>query len=277
MHPGCVSFDSAAAFESERPRLTALAARILADPDEAQDVVQQAWLRLDGTDRRIDNLPGWLTTVTSRLCLDRLKARIPEPGEPVDAVGSEPDPLDEAVLGGEVGQALGVVLDRLTPTERITFVMHDSFGFEFPVIAEALGVSPAAARKLASRARAKVDGVDDVPPADVEVIDAFMSAARGGEFDRLITLLLPDARVRADAAAVATGTPEAIDGGRAIAEFFNGSAHAALPAVVDGRPVFAWFLKGSPMVVFDFAVSGGQVAGITFRADPDLLARVTRR
>ncbi|MFT4201738.1 sigma-70 family RNA polymerase sigma factor [Gordonia sp. (in: high G+C Gram-positive bacteria)] len=265
-------------FEAERPRLTRLASRMLADPVEAQDVVQQAWLRLAGTDSPVDDLPAWLTTVTTRLCLDRLKARVPEPADAVDDAAPEPGPADEALLGDSVVDALGVVLDRLTPIERVAFVMHDSFGFDFPVIAAALDLTPAAARQSASRARRKVRQPEpDSGAADHEVVDAFMTAARGGEFDRLLSLLAPDARVRADAGAIATGTPERIDGSRAIAEFFNGSAHAALPATVDGRPVFAWFHRGRPMVVFDFDVAGGTVRSITFRADAELLARVTHR
>ncbi|MFT3901450.1 MAG: sigma factor [Gordonia sp. (in: high G+C Gram-positive bacteria)] len=270
--------DRAAEFEDQRPRLTRLATRILADPVEAQDVVQQAWLRLDGSPAQVDNLPAWLTTVTSRLCLDRLKARIPVPAEPDDGPTPDAGPADAAVLGDEVGDALGLVLDRLTPPERIAFVMHDSFDFDFPTIAAALDVAPATARKLASRGRAKVRNADAVGAmADREVVDAFMAAARGGEFDRLIAVLAPDARVRADDAAIATGTPERLDGSRAIAGFFNGSAHAALPAILDGRPVYAWFLRGEPMVVFDFDVTGGTVGAITFRADPAVLSRVTRR
>lgn len=252
---------------------------MLDDPVEAQDVVQQAWLRLAGTDQQIDDLPAWLTTVTTRLCLDRLKARVPVAHEPDDHEATpEPGPADEALLGVAVGEALGIVLDRLTPTERVAFVMHDSFGFEFPIIAEALEVTPAAARKLASRARAKVGSPSaETSLADAEVIDAFMTAARGGEFDRLIALLAPTAKVRADDAAIATGTPARIDGSRAIAEFFNGSAHAALPAILDGRPVFAWFNRGKPMVVFDFEVADGVVQAITFRADAELLPTVVRR
>ncbi|MFT4188345.1 MAG: sigma-70 family RNA polymerase sigma factor [Aeromicrobium sp.] len=265
-------------FEAERARLTRLAARVLGDPVEAEDVVQQAWLRLHGTDRRIENLPAWLTTVTTRLCLDRLKARVPEPGEPRDGASDAPGPADEALLGDAVGEALGVVLDRLAPTERVAFVMHDSFGFEFATIAEALDLSPAAARKLASRARAKVRGAEPVPAlVGAEVVDAFMEAARGGEFDRLLSLLAPDVRVRADADALAMGTPERIDGSRAVAEFFNGSAHAALAAAIGDRPVAAWYDRGRPMVVFDVAVAGGVVRAITFRAAPDLLAEVVRR
>lgn len=171
-------------FEAERPRLLALAARVLADGTEAEDVVQQAWLRWHGTDAQIDNLPAWLTTVTSRLCLDRLRVRRPVlvddtstlPENPADSL----DPADEVVLTGEVGAALALVLDRLSPHERVAFVLHDSFAIEFPAIAEVLDTTPAAARKLASRARAKLrPPAVDTSLADWEVVDAFMAAAPG--------------------------------------------------------------------------------------------------
>lgn len=267
-------------FEAQRPRLTRLAERMLSDSAEAHDIVQQAWLRWAGTDRDVDDVPAWLTTVTTRLCLDRLKARVPVPAEPADDAGRapEPDAAEAVLLGESVGDALGIVLDRLSPTERVALVMHDTFDFDFPTIADALEVTPAAARKLASRARAKVrEPSPTVSPADWEVIDAFMTAARGGEFDRLIALLAPDSRVRADEAAIATGTPARIDGSVRIAEFFNGAARAALPATLDGRAVFAWFHRGQARVVFDFAVTHGTVESITFRADPAVLTRVIRR
>lgn len=270
--------DSTAELEAERGRLTRLAARVLADQDEAEDVVQQAWLRMHRSDASIENLPAWLTTVTTRLCLDRLRARIPVPEETPDDAATERDPAEAVELADTVGIALHVVLDRLTPAERVAFVMHDTFGFEFSLIAAALDVTPAAARKLASRARAKVkQPTPEDRLAEWEVIDAFMAAAREGDFDRLIELLAPDARVGADDAAIATGTPERIEGRRSIAEFFNGGAHAALPVFVDDRPAVAWFHQGQAMVVFDFDVAGGAVQGITFRAEAELLTRVIRR
>ena len=273
-------------FEAERPRLVALAARVLADTAEAEDVVQQAWLRwhatTTGPGARIDNLPAWLTTVTSRLCLDRLRVRRPVLVDdtstlPEDPVGSL-DPADEAVLTGEVGAALALVLDRLSPPERVAFVLHDSFGVEFPVVAEVLETTPVAARKLASRARAKLrPPAVDASMADWEVVDAFMAAARGGEFDRLLALLAPDVVVTADDAAVLAGTPERIVGRSAVADFFDGSAHAALPVLCGDRPGYAWFHRGDAAVAFDFTVSGGGVTGLVFRAEPDSLATVVRR
>lgn len=268
-----------AAFEAERPRLVGLAARILADHAEAEDVVQQAWLRLHGTDATIDNLPAWLTTVTGRLCLDRLRVRRPvlvDDLEPFDDGAG--DPADDAVLAGEVGRALGLVLDRLAPAERVAFVLHDIFGVEFPTIAQILDTTPAAARKLASRARIKLRPPPlDATLADWQVVDAFMAAARAGEFERLLALLAPGVIVTADDAAVLAGTPERIVGRTAVAEFFDGSAHAALPVTTADRPGYAWFHQGSAAVVFDFTVCDGVVTGLVFRADPSVLSAVARR
>ncbi len=266
------------AFEAERPRLRRLAARVLSDDAEAQDVVQQAWLRLQGTDQEIESLPAWLTTVTTRLCLDRLRAKVPVPEPEVEVPGHVGDPADDVALADAVGVALQVVLDRLSPGERVAFVLHDSFGFDFPAIAAMLDTTPAAARKLASRARAKV--VQPAPEdalADWEVVDAFLAAARGGDFDRLLALLAPDAVVIGDPAAVAAGTPERIAGRHDVARFFDGAAKAALPAFVDGRPGAAWLHRGKAKVAFDFAVTDGRVARIEFRADPAVLAGVRAR
>lgn len=274
--------DQTEMFEAERRRLVALAGRVLGDHAEAEDVVQQAWLRLHRTDAEIESLPGWLTTVTTRLCLDRLRSRVPVPVEDVElaAPGDDPgdDPADDVALADTVGLALHVVLDRLSPRERVAFVLHDSFGFEFATIAAVLETTPVAARKLASRARAKVA---QPPPADQladwEVVDAFMTAARNGDFDRLLRLLAPDAVVTADDAAVRAGTPERIEGRDEVATFFDGSARAALPVSVDGRPGSAWFQRGEARVVFDFTVEDGLVRAVAFRAAPELLARTVRR
>ena len=265
-------------FEAQRPRLLRLAAGVLDDRVEAEDVVQQAWLRLHGTDAVIDSLPAWLTTVTTRLCLDRLRARIPAPRAEITVTDTAPDPAEDVVLAETVGAALHLVLDRLTPVERVAFVLHDSFGFEFATIADVLDTTAVAARKLASRARAKVvqpSSKDHL--ADWEVVDAFMAAAREGDFDRLLRMLAPDAVVTADDAAILAGTPERIEGRREVATFFNASAQAALSVFVDDRPGAAWFHRGEAMVLFDFTVVEGAVRGITFRAVPEVLAQVTRR
>ncbi len=265
-------------FEAERPRLVGIASRVLGDHAEAQDVVQQAWLRLHGTDAEIDSLPAWLTTVTTRLCLDRLRSRTPVPVDDVGPGATLNDPADDVALADTVGLALHVVLDRLSPHERVAFVLHDSFGFGFPTIAALLGTTPAAARKLASRARAKVaQPHPEDHLADGEAVDAFMAAARNGDFDRLLQLLAPDAAVTADEAAVMAGTPRRIEGREEVAAFFNGSARGALPVFVGDRPCSAWFHLGAAKVVFDFTVNDGVVRAITFRAAPDVLSRVVRR
>jgi len=282
--------DRTESFEAERPRLLGIATRVLGDHAEAEDVVQQAWLRLDravtrdGTD--IDNLPAWLTTVTTRLCLDRLRARTPVPVEDphLEDAAQEPwsepvtDPADDVALADTVGIALQAVIDRLSPRERVAFVLHDSFGFDFATIGALLDTSPVTARKLASRARAKVaQPAPEDALADWEVVDAFMAAARGGDFERLLQLLAPDAVVGADEAAVLAGTPASIEGRDEVATFFNGSAQAAMAVFVGDRPASAWFHRGAAAVVFDFEVTDGQVRAITFRAEPAVLDQVVRR
>lgn len=265
-------------FEAERPRLVRIATRILGDADAAQDVVQQAWLRLHGTDEPIENLPGWLTTVTSRLCLDRLRSRTPVPTEDIDPGETVSDPADEVALADTVGVALQVVLERLTPGERVAFVLHDTFGFTFDLIASILDTTPAAARKLASRARAKVTpATPEDALADWEVVDAFMAAAREGDFSRLLELLAPDIVVGADAAAAAMGTPERMEGATEVATFFNGGAAAAFPVFVADRPGAAWIHRGEVMVAFDFTIEDGRVSRLVFRAEKEILAEVRRR
>ncbi len=269
-----------ATFEAERPRLVGIATRVLGDRVEAEDVVQQAWLRLHRTDAEIESLPAWLTTVTTRLCLDRLRARIPIPAAMAEiaVTDSAPDPADDIALAESVGVALQVVLDRLTPSERVAFVLHDSFGFEFSTIAAVLDTTPVAARKLASRARAKVgQPAPEDQLADWEVVDAFMAAAREGDFDRLLRLLAPDAAVSADEAAILAGTPERIEGRSEVADFFNGSARATLSVYAGDRPGAAWFHRGEAKVLFDFTVLDGRVRHIAFRAQSEVLAQVARR
>ena len=270
--------------EAERPRLLRIAARMLGDPVEAEDVVQAAWLRLEAAGNReeIENLPAWLTTVTTRLCLDRMRQRVPDPVDTEDTVPeadeSAVDPAEEVALADTVGIALQVVLDRLTPSERVAFVLHDSFGVDFPTVSEILGCTPAAARKLASRARGKV-AQPSLPEqaTDWVVVDAFLAAARGGDLTRLLQLLAPDAVCVGDPAAIAQGTPERVEGRDAVAAMFDGAARAALPVLVGTRPGAAWFHRGECRVVFDFTVVDGRVARIDFRADPDVVATVTRR
>lgn len=275
-------------FELERGRLVRIAGRILGDPAEAEDLVQQAWLRLERSDASdITNLPGWLTTVVTRLCLDRLKAAVPTPVETDQPSGRQAvgaaDPAEEAVLADSVGAAMHVVLDRLTPTERLAFVLHDSFEVDFPTIAGMLDCTPAAARKLASRGRSKIAQAnlsgprEQARPTDWQVVDAFLSASREGEFSQLLALLAPDVVVVGDAVAVSVGTPERIEGRDAVAGFFNGAAASALSVFVHDRPGAAWFDRGTARVAFDFRVSGGVVTRIDFRAEPDTLGTIRRR
>jgi RNA polymerase sigma factor (sigma-70 family) len=274
--------DQTAEFERDRPRLLRVAGRILGDPYEAEDAVQGAWLRLQTVDDEIHNLQGWLTTATTRLCLDRLRARIPAPLADIPLAGKSPDPAEDLALAETVGVALQVLLDRLTPTERVAFILHDSFGFDFSTISGILGTTPVAARKLASRARSKITqrGIPSPgqePLADWEVVDAFLDAARNGDFARLLELLAPTAVVQGDSAAVTLGTPVRIDGREPVARFFNGAAKAALPVYVEDRAGAAWFQRGEPKVVFDFTVGGGLVQLIEFRAEPAVFAQVARR
>lgn len=273
--------EQTAIFEGERPRLLRLAERIISDHAEAEDIVQQAWLRLSSAEQ-IECVPAWLTTVTTRLCLDRLRARTPVPQDELgdhaeyDA-GTYPDPADEVALADSVGLALQVVLERLTPRERVAFVLHESFDFDFATIATILDASPASARKLASRARAKVARPALARMPDWQVVDAFLAAAREGDFRRLLELLAPDVIVIGDDAAVALGTPQRIAGRQQVASFFNGAARTAFAVFLGQRPGAAWIHRGEVKVVFDFTLVGGRVSGITFRAAPEALASVQRR
>ncbi len=274
--------DRTAVFEQERPRLLRVATRVLGDPHEAQDVVQSAWLRMDGAPDDIRNLPGWLTTVTTRLCLDRLRARTPLPVAEVEVLESAFDPAEEVALADTVGIALHVLLDRLTPAERVAFVLHDSFGFDFPTIAEILGRTPVATRKLASRARSKVaqrspETTNTDHRTDWEVVDAFLAAARNGDFTRLLALLAPDVVVEGDAAAVTLGTPARLIGDQDVAQFFDGAAKAAFPIYLGDRPGAAWFHRGVAKVVFDFTIENQVVRRLHLRAEPKALRNVERR
>src|SRR5215218_5421078 len=202
-------------FETHRPRLTAVARRILGSPTEADDAVQEAWIRFSRADAEaIDDLGAWLTTVVSGVCLSTLQARRSRPVVPLEpaaesAPAAGPDPEQEALLADSVGLAMLVVLDRLAPAERVAFVLHDMFGVPFEQIAPIVGRSEPAARKLASRARRRVRREDPDPEVtrrrDAEVVEAFLAAARGGDFERLLALLDPDVVLTADPAAVAMG------------------------------------------------------------------------
>jgi RNA polymerase sigma-70 factor (ECF subfamily) len=273
-------------FEADRTHLRAVAYRMLGSVSEADDAVQEAWLRLSrsGTDG-VENLGGWLTTVVARVCLDMLRSRASRREDPFGEQVPEPiasreeaiDPEHEAVLADSVGLALMVVLDTLAPAERVAFVLHDMFGVPFDEIAPILRRTPAAARQLASRARRRVGGAT-VPDADRSrqraVVDAFLAAARGGDFDALLAVLDPDVVVRADPAAVLTGASEEVRGAPAVADTFSGRARAARPALVEGTPGLVWMQHGRPQMVFDFTIADGKVVEIDLIADPERIGEL---
>jgi RNA polymerase sigma-70 factor, ECF subfamily len=269
-------------FEATRPHLRAVAYRMLGSTGEADDAVQETWLRLSRSDTSgVDNLGGWLTTVVSRVCLDMLRSRTARREEPLDAPGRDAvaggdgviDPEQQALLGDSIGLALLVVLETLTPAERVSFVLHDMFAVPFDDIAPVVGRSPDAARQLASRARRRVQGAGPVPDADParqrQVVDAFLAASRNGEFDALVALLDPDVVLVADAAAVQMGSPEEVPGASAVARTFSGRALAARAALVDGAAGIVWAVGGRPKVVWDFTIVGGKVVHIDMLAAPE--------
>ncbi len=266
-------------FEEHRGRLRSVAYRMLGSAHEADDAVQEAWLRLHRTEG-IDNLGGWLTTVVSRVCLDMLRSRASRPQHGLDhapevPVGSEGpgQPEFEAELADTVGSALLVVLENLGPAERLAFVLHDLFAVPFDEIAMIIGRSPAATRQLASRARKRVQQPEDVSvPPDRTVVDAFLKASRGGDFEGLLAVLDPGAVVRADAAAVALGAEVLVAGARSVAEAYAGRARAARRALVDGLPGAAWVQAGKVRVAFAFTVVGGRITEIELLADDVVLA-----
>jgi RNA polymerase sigma factor (sigma-70 family) len=274
-------------FEAHRPHLRAVAYRMLGSASEADDAVQEAWLRLDRADTsEVENLGGWLTTVVARLCLDMLRARTSRREEPVGAHLPDPiaspqdgiDPEQEALLAEGIGLALLVVLDTLTPAERVAFVLHDMFAMPFDQVAAVVGRSPAAAKMLASRARRRVQGTAAVPDPDLTrqraVVEAFLAASRGGDFDALLAVLDPAVVVRADRAAVLAGADREVRGAPAVADTFSGRARLARPALVDGAAGAVWAPGGRPRVVFAFTIAGGRIVEIDLLADPERLRQL---
>src|SRR5215216_3975424 len=283
-------------FEEHRPRLRAVAYRMLGSPSEADDAVQEAWLRLDRSDSGgVENLGGWLTTVVGRVCLNMLRSRgsrrerfLDEPwGETSDARMSDPivdredgiDPEHQALLADWIGLALLVVLETLSPAERLAFVLHDTFGVPFDEIAPIVGRSPAAARQLASRARRRVRGAAPAPDANLgrqrEVVDAFLAASRGGDFDALLAVLDPDVVLRADYGAA--GASRVVRGARAVAGqalTFSQFAPFARPALVNGAAGLVTAPGGRALSVMGFTVRRGKVAEIDILADPERLGRL---
>jgi RNA polymerase sigma-70 factor (ECF subfamily) len=270
-------------FEANRAHLRAVAYRMLGSPSEADDAVQEAWLRLSRSDTSgVENLGGWLTTVVARVCLNMLAARSSRREEPLgvhlpDPVGGPEDGIDpeqEALLADSVGPALLVVLDTLTPAERLAFVLHDLFAVPFDEVAAILQRSPAAVRQLTSRARRRVQGadVDADPERERPVVDAFLAAARTGDFAALVDLLDPDAVFRSDGAAVAKGGAALLVGAGAVAEAFIGRAQAAASAVLDGVLGVVVAPAGRLLLVLEVAVEDGRIVEIDAVADPERLA-----
>lgn len=284
--------DVAVEFEENREHLGRVALRLLGSPQDAEDAVQETWIRLERTDRdSIANLRAWLTTVVSRVSLDLLRSRAVRREEPngeaalaalSSATGSsaaDANPAARAELADSVSVALLVVLESLGPSERLAFVLHDLFAVPFDQIAGVLDSSPAAARQLASRARRRVHGSDPSAPAPSdprhrEIVEAFLDAAQGGDLVRLVELLHPDAVMRSDETAAAMGAPALVDGGRDLAAFFNGSAKAARRVFLDGAPGAVWSLHGVPQVAFLFTIddSSGRITRIDLVGDRDRVA-----
>ncbi len=265
-------------FDAERPRLTAIALRILGSEADADDVLQDAWLRASSTDG-IDDLPAWLTTVVTRLCVDQLRKRrtrsVAETG-----VSADPAPVDpeaDALLAERTGDAMQVVLDALAPAERAAFVLHDVFGYPFEEISAVMGRSGTAVRQLASRARRKVQGMPEPAASQAaraesrRVVEAFLAAARGGDLGTLLSFLAPDAVLRADLVGQRMGTDPVYEGAAAVAARFNG-ARGAAPVTIDGELGAAWIHAGSTQVAFVFHVEAGLLHEVELIADPDVLA-----
>ena len=288
-------------FEAQRPRLRAVAYRMLGSMAEADDAVQDAWLRLARADAgQVENLGGWLTTVVARLCLDRLRSRtarredlagvhLPEPIVTAPGAPEAADPEQEAILADSVGLAMLVVLERLTPAERLAFVLHDTFGLPFEEIGRIVERTPEAARQLASRARRRVRG--SIAPSRVsparqrELVDAFLAAARAGDFEALLRVLDPDVVVRADLGSlggpIARAAARDVHGAAAVARqalAFRAVAVGARAATVNGAPGIVVFAGERPFAVAAFAFSGNgkaaAIAEIDFLLDPERLARL---
>jgi RNA polymerase sigma-70 factor, ECF subfamily len=273
-------------FEEHRPHLRSVAYRMLGSLSEADDAVQEAWLRLDRSDSdTVENLGGWLTTVVSRVCLNMLRSRTSR-GEqlreehvpdPIVSSTAGVDPEHEVLLGDSVGLALLVVLDTLSPAERLAFVLHDLFAVPFDEIGSVLGRNTAAARQLASRARRRVQGARTAPDPDLarqrEVVDAFLAAARGGDLDALVAVLDPDVVVRSDGGALRPSS--VVHGARAVARgaiVFAQLAEPARFALVNGAAGAVAYAGGRPISVAAFTIVGGKVVALDILTDPDRLA-----
>ncbi|WP_188189054.1 RNA polymerase sigma factor SigJ [Nonomuraea sp. SYSU D8015] len=279
-------------FEEHRARLKAVAYRMLGSLSEAEDAVQEAWLKLSRTDSdEIDNLAGWLTTVVGRVCLDMLRARATRREAPLEQHLPDPvisredggDPEQQALIADAVGLALLVVLESLSPAERLAFVLHDMFGVPFEQIAMIVDRSPDAAKKLASRARQRVRGT--LPPSEPDpgrqrqVVDAFMTASRGGDFQALLALLDPDVVMRIDTGAAAGGGIRTIRGATAVAgQAASYQRHTAArkvePVLVNGSLGLVSTENGEPRGLLSFTIADGKIVALYILADPERLARL---
>ena len=280
-------------FEEHRAHLEAVAYRMLGSLSEAEDAVQESWFRLNRSETsEVENMRGWLTTVVARVCLDMLRARR---ARREDFVGSElPEPIvtlpangpeDETLLADSVGLALLVVLDTLTPAERLAFVLHDMFGLPFEEIAPIVERSPAATRQLASRARRRVRGATPVPDPDLtrqrEVVNAFLAAARNGDFEALVEVLDPAVVFRADRGRIAeAGAQPVVTGAAAVAEQVLARAPRfasfARPAVVNGSAGLIVIPRARPIAVIGFAIAQNRIVEIDLVADPDKLRTLSK-
>jgi RNA polymerase sigma factor (sigma-70 family) len=258
-------------FEAHRPRLHAVAHRMLGSAAEADDAMQEAWLRLSRSDASgVENMGGWLTTIVARVCLDLLRSRRSrreEPaGEHLAELASDADPEQQALVADSVGLALLVVLDTLTPAERLAFVLHDMFDVPFGQIAAVIERSPTAARQLASRARRRVRAAGPYPGRDPvrqrEVVTAFLAAARGGDFAALVALLDPDVALRTDLEGVRMGAPAEILGAHNVATVFAEYGGGAQPALVGGLAGAVWAPCGQTLVAYLFTVADGTITAI---------------
>jgi RNA polymerase sigma factor (sigma-70 family) len=305
--PDVTDASLSARFEESRPRLRAVAYRMLGSASEAEDAVQEAWLRVTRADTdAVDNLGGWLTTVTTHVCLDMLRARkTRENAAPAltaegAVVASEStDPEREILLADAVGSAMMVVLDTLSPAERVAFVLHDLFALSFEDVGAIVGRSAVATRQLASRARRRVQGAGETAgdgegrgagesatelPSQREVAQAFMAASRDGDLEAVLAVLDPDVVLRVDPVAVkaaaaneAKGAPRLVRevrGAANVARVFLGSAQVARPVLVDGTPGAAWAPGGHPRAVWAFKVEQGRIVEVQFIADPKSIARL---
>lgn len=275
-------------FEENRRRLKAVAWRMLGSTGEAEDAVQETWLRASRADTAaVANMAGWLTTVTARVCLNMLESRRSRREEPAGEQLPELDweqqggqaPEEQALLADSIGEALLIVLDTLAPAERVAFVLHDSFAVPFEEIALIVNRTPAAARQLASRARRRIQGTAPGPQSTSqirqrEVVAAFLAASQRGDFAALLELLHPGVMFRSDEAGVRMGAPAAVSGPSGVADIFGGRAQGAQLAVIDGAAGIAWAFRGELRTVFAFTIADGKITAITMAADPAHLSEL---